>query len=102
MSEGSSGVYVRDAAMDVHLDRFAIEHEDLLEQHSGNPASFNIGVWHEVPLWPIRPGPTKTETLLFSGPALYEDVTRPRNFRFDSTSERLSVKVNKYEIRKCN
>lgn len=46
--------------MYVHGDRRAMLRENLLEEHPRDLARLDIGVRHEVPLWPVRTRPAES------------------------------------------
>lgn len=77
----------------MHPYRSPILNEDLLQEHTRNLASLDIGVRYKVPVWSFRTSPTETEPFFFSGTRLDKNIPLSWNLSLDAPAERLEIKV---------
>lgn len=89
MAQRAAGIHVRDTGVDVHRNRRAILEKDLLEQHARDLARFDIGVWHEISIRPVRARPAYTQARLLGSADLDEDVPLARNLGLYAAAEGL-------------
>ena len=65
LAESSASINVGNTAMYVHFDGDSLIDKDLLKQHSGDLASFNIRIRDEMAFGTIWVCPTEPETIGF-------------------------------------
>src|SRR5215470_7399845 len=91
LAQSSPCVHVRDTGVNVHLYRFAVLDEDLLQKHSCHLARFNKGVWDKVSFWSVGTCPTETKTLFFRRAKLNENIALSRYFGLNSSPKGLEA-----------